>query len=151
MSSNDPADFGILLNLAFAIFKDELHQHMSEAGFADLGPSFGYVLRILKDGPQNLAGLAQTLRITPPGALKIVDAMVSEGYVSRRPDAEDGRIKQLALTDRGAQALAEARRFHRIFERRLSAKLGQRTAASARRVLEFIISAGGEHSRPRPV
>ena len=152
MSSNPPPDFGVLLNLAFNAFKDALERDLAQAGFDDLGPSFGYVFRLLADGPCSLSELSAQLQMTPPGALKVVDDMVAKDYVSRSADETDRRIKRLALTDRGRAALARARDFHARCEAALEAHLGADTVTATRTVLQAL--AAGEdpaqRRRPRP-
>jgi len=135
------ADFGVLLNLAFGAFKAKLHAELARAGFDDVGPSFGYVFRLLAPEPLNLSAVADALAISAPGALKIVNDMVDKGYVERQAHALDGRQKLLALTPRARQAMKVARRFHGQFEAALARQLGPDDARAARRVLEAIVAA----------
>src|SRR3954471_21920402 len=99
--AGESSDLGILLTLALAAFKDRLHAHLADAGFSDLGPSFGFVFRILADEPLSLAQLASRLRISSQGALKIVAEMESLGYVERQDDPKDQRVRRVALANRG--------------------------------------------------
>ena len=138
------ADFGVLLNLAFGAFKARLHAELAVAGHDDIGPSSGYVFRLLADAPGNLRGVAEALGMTPPGALKIVNDMVDKGYVERAEHAADARQKLLQLTPRARAAMAVAHAFHLAFEAGLAAQLGERDARAARRVLEAIVAAEGE-------
>src|SRR6476646_5151401 len=128
-------DIGILLGLAYAGFVDELRADLAARGFADLGPSYGYVFRVLGDGERSLSELAALLGMTLPGAGKIVDEMERRRYVERRPDSVDRRVKHIALSSRGRAALAAARAFHRDFEERLpdSARLRRGLERLARR------------------
>jgi len=152
MSGEDPADFGVLLNIAFNAFKSALEADLAAAGFDDVGPSFGYVFRLLADGTCSLSELARHLQMTPPGALKLVDDMVAKGYVQRTADASDKRVKQLGLTPRGQAALTRARAFHVRCEQNLVKQLGARPVADTRRVLEALAAAdtGTGIARPRP-
>lgn len=138
MPKEDPVDIGILLNVAFGKFKRDLHRHLADEGFADLGPSFGYVFRLLARTPCNLQSVSATLGITSQGALKIINDMVEKGYVTRRDDPADGRVKRLELTDRATAAMAQAARFHRQFERDLAARVGKEPVAALRLALEAI-------------
>lgn len=131
-------DFGILLHLAFARFKDALHGHLADEGFDDIGPSFGFVFRALDETSLKLRELAERLEITPQGALKIVDDMVAKRYVTRLADPDDGRATRLTLAPRGEHALAAAKRFHRQFERDLTTRLGARRLGDTRAVLTAI-------------
>ena len=133
-------DFGVLLNLAFGAFKRELHAELARVGFDDVGASFGYVFRLLADQPTNLRDAAQALRITAPGALKIVNDMADKGYVERQDHPVDARQKLLTLTPRARRAMAAAHQFHEEFERSLAVRLGVRQASAARATLEAIIT-----------
>lgn len=140
MSITKPTDFGILLNVAFGAFKSELHAHLAQAGFGDLGSSFGYVFRLLDAQPQSLSQVAAALGITSQGALKVINDMVAKGYVERHEEPGDARVKRLGLTARAKDAMAEAHRFHMTFESDLAARFGKDELASMRRVLEALFS-----------
>lgn len=146
-------DFGVLLNVAFGAFKSGLHTELAESGFDDIGSSFGYVFRRLAQGQASLAELAAVLGITPQGTLKIVDDMVAKGYVVREPHPQDGRIKLLALTERGHAAVACAARYHKRFEKALAQRVGAATAQAARVALEDIVRHYGDAApgAPRPL
>lgn len=144
-------DFGILLHLAFARFKDALHAHLAAEGFDDVGGSFGFVFRALDAHPLKLRELAEQLDITPQGALKIVDDMVAKRYVARLADPDDGRATRLTLAPRGKRALAAARRFHGDYETQWAAQLGARRVAETRAVLSAMAAVhetGGRTVRP---
>jgi DNA-binding MarR family transcriptional regulator len=141
MTSPHPAvDFGVLLNLAYGAFVARLNAAMAKAGFDDLGPSFGYVFRVLDEGPASLVAVATRLQMTSQGALKIVADMEAKGYVERREHPEDARVRMVALTARGRKALSTARRVHAAFEEQLAAQVGASHAAVLRRTLERIVS-----------
>ncbi len=152
MSTTEPVDLGVLLNIAFNAFKGALEKDLAAAGFDDIGPSFGYVFRLLADGDSSLGDLADKLQITPPGALKLVESMVAKGYVSRSADPSDKRVKRLRLTRRGRAALRRARDFHARCEQTLRERLGSREVAAARRVLDWLAGTGeaAASQRPRP-
>jgi DNA-binding MarR family transcriptional regulator len=152
MSTSGPQDFGVLLNLAFIAFKDALDAHLAAVGFDDIGGSFGYVFRLLAETPCNLSELASQLGMSSPGALKVVDEMVSKGYVSRTTDADDRRVKWLELTDRGRAALGRARSFHQRYEQALVQRLGMRQVAATRKLLEAMAASHAERGGrlPRP-
>src|SRR5262249_1423452 len=137
-------DFGILLGLCYQAFVDELRAALQAQGFTDLGPRYGYVFRALGREALHLRALAGRLGMTDQGAAKIVDEMEARGYLERGAHPEDGRIKRLRLARRGRAALALARRFHRLYERRLAARLGPREAAMARRILEAVGGGGDQ-------
>lgn len=137
-------DFGVLLNLSFRAFKLQLHEHLRQKGYADVGDAYGYVLRTLQGADLNLKQLASALGISPQGALKIVDEMVHRGYLARHEDPTDGRVKRLRATARAEALLREARRFHDGFESRLAKALGVGKLAATRQALTAIV----ENSAP---
>ena len=142
--SKKNVDIGILLNVAFSIFKRDLHRHLAACGFDDVGPSFGYVFRLLDRDPHNLQGVSAALGITAQGALKIVNDMVEKGYVERRDDPDDGRVKWLELTDPAKAAMAQAKHFHHQYERGLTRRIGKAQVKALRSVLEEIYA--GAHA-----
>ena len=137
-------DFGILLTGAFGVFKTELHAHLAKCGYSDVAPTFGYIFRILNANAASLRELANLLQMTPQGAHKVIEDMVSKNYVRREADPGDARITRLHLTRRGKSALAQARRFHATFEAKLGKLLGSNQVAVARVVLEQILARGGQ-------
>jgi len=153
-TSSAPADFGVLLGIAYGAFKEKLHAHLSEAGFDDLGPSYGFVFRALADAPLSLAELAERLQISPQGAHKVIAEMVDRGYVEREDDERDRRVRRLHLSSRGRAALKAARRFHARVERELVDALGATKLTAARTVLEAFLAsdevavATSRHLRP---
>ncbi|MEP6619684.1 MAG: MarR family transcriptional regulator [bacterium] len=150
----DDTDFGVLMNMAFGVFKSHLHEAMAHAGYDDLGPSFGYVFRILQPGSMSLRELSECIGISAQGTLKIVNDMVAKGYVERREDANDKRVTQLSLSTRGRAAIRTAKSFHARFERDIGARYGVKKVAAARSVLESIVeqaAADGLNPMVRPL
>ena len=139
-----PADLGILLGVAFQEFVRQLHAAHAAAGFADLGRNDGLVFRSLARRPMTVSELASHLEISKQGAAQIIDDMERRGYVERRPDPGDRRARLIGLSERGQRALANARRFHRDFERKLARTHGADAVATLRAMLEAI--AGSEQS-----
>lgn len=146
-----PVDLGILVGLAYQAFTDELRTDLETRGFPDLGSAYGYVFRALAVETLHLHQLAARLGMTAQGAAKIVNEMVSRGYVERKPDPQDGRAKELRLAPRGRAALAAARRFHATYERRLRSRLGESTVAEARQMLEAMIARSGGDAATTPL
>jgi DNA-binding MarR family transcriptional regulator len=132
-------DFGHLLSLAHQVFVTDLRHHLEQKGFADLGPSHGYVLRMLVSAPATVGELARTLDITSQGASLIAREMQRNGYLTITPDERDRRARVLALADRGRAVVAEAHRFHQSFERHWARTIGVEDVATVRRVLTELV------------
>lgn len=137
-------DFGVLLAIANATFIDRLHRHMEDIGFAGFTTRTGFVLRLLDGKPLSLRELADRLEMSSPAALKVIDAMVRDGYVERTSAPQDRRVRAVVPTARGYAALAAARRFHETVEEQLVADVGPEDAAAVRRGLEAITAQGSE-------
>src|SRR5262249_48393495 len=121
----------------------------------DLGGAYGYVFRALAGEEMSQRELAGRLDITDQGMAKILAEMIERGYVERRPDADDARVKRLRLAKRGREALATARRFHATFEQRRRGEPGAAPARASRRFREAVAGRGGAHdvaeARLRPM
>ncbi|MFC9896666.1 MarR family winged helix-turn-helix transcriptional regulator [Nocardia sp. NPDC127579] len=131
-------DLVILLGLGYQQFVHDLREALAQQGFGDAGPSYGYVFRSLDRRAMNISELADRLSITKQGAAQLVDEMENRGYVQRRPDPGDRRAKLLYLSEKGAAALAAARRFHRAAERDLVKAHGPDAVRTLRALLETI-------------
>jgi DNA-binding MarR family transcriptional regulator len=139
----DPgADFGILLGLAYQGMVEELNAHLAEAGYDGVRASYGYVFRVLLAEDLTATRLGARLGITTQGAAKLVDEMERAGYVEKHPDPADARVKVLRLSAKGRDAVAEARRFHQMFEDRLSAAHGAEAVTVMRGILAAMAETG---------
>jgi DNA-binding MarR family transcriptional regulator len=152
---HEPIDLGILLGLGYQAFVDQLRADLKSHGFDDLGGAYGYVFRVLADEPLSQRELARRLGITDQGMAKIVGEMVERGYVERRGDPDDSRVKRLRLGARGRAALRAARRFHAAFESELRRDMGASAVRRLREALDRIATRGGDgdvaRSRLRPM
>ena len=68
---------------------------------------------IASRGPQNLAGLAEAVGVTPATATRMCDRLVRKALIRRREERGDRRQLRLVLTDKGrmlVDAVTERRR-----------------------------------------
>ncbi len=72
--------------------------------------------------PQGL--LAERLGMSKQGVQQLVDQLVDDGYVERRPDPSDGRGRVVRYTERGAQLMTDANRVKRRIDRSYRKTLG---------------------------
>jgi DNA-binding MarR family transcriptional regulator len=85
---------------------DSLHDRLQARGWTDVRPAFGFVLLAARDQPTSVTELAGLMGMTKQAASKLVDAMVSGGYLQRGTDAQDGRQRPVTLTSRGEDLLS---------------------------------------------
>jgi DNA-binding MarR family transcriptional regulator len=150
----DRDDFGVLLSLASLTFVENLNEALAKYPRFS-GAWTGFVLRALDEETMSLRQLAERLQMSSPGALKIVEPMVRDGYLRRVSDPNDKRVRAVAIAPKGRRALADARAFHAQFEADLIERLGPKKVAAAREVLEAILENASTHVpqlfRPRRV
>ena len=65
------------------------------------------VMGELSQNNTTMSELANTLMMTKPQLTHLVESLVSQGIVERRPDEKDRRVINLALTEKGRALLKE--------------------------------------------
>lgn len=73
----------------------------------DVTPPQCVALQRLLDDPAGLSALASYLGKSDSATTRLVDGLEDRGWAVRRPDPEDGRRVQIALTDEGRERAAE--------------------------------------------
>jgi DNA-binding MarR family transcriptional regulator len=70
-------------------------------------------------GPIKLGDLARAEQVKPPTMTKLVRALESARLVTRKVDAEDGRVTWISATEKGKELLKKgrARRVHALAAR----------------------------------
>ena len=65
---------------------------------------------LFREGECTIGTLAAHERVQPPSMTRTVNCLVEDGYVTRRPDATDGRQVLVGLTEHGREVLLADRR-----------------------------------------
>ncbi len=104
-----------------AAFRSALRSflHFSEAEAGRVG------LSSAEAGAPTINDLARQLFIKHNSAVGLVDRLVEQGLVRRRPVAEDRRKVCLSLTTKGRRVLARLARLHRAELRRVAPVMGR--------------------------
>jgi len=90
--------------------------------------------------PLRMVQLAERLYFSKAGITKMVDRLADAGLLERRPDPEDRRAVNLALTDAGTRRLAESRESLRDWVRaNLAAHLGDTEIRELGRLLRKLL------------
>ncbi len=71
--------------------------------------SYPLLLHLVQDGPMRSSTLAERICADPSTVSRQAATLVEQGLVERRPDPDDRRAVQLAVTDRGAALFATMR------------------------------------------
>lgn len=67
------------------------------------------IIRLEKDGPETLSGLARAEGMRPPSMSAVIAPLQEMGYVARTADPKDGRKMLLSLTKACKKAIAHER------------------------------------------
>jgi DNA-binding MarR family transcriptional regulator len=152
---DDLLDFAVVAQLAGLALTERTLERLHARGHTPLRASHGYLFQHLIDGPVTVGELAQRLGVTQQAVSKTAAELSAAGYVRRTPDATDGRVRRVALTERGHAAVRDTREVRAELVDELAEKLGADRVESARRTLLAAIDiAGGaaavRHRRVRP-
>lgn len=139
--SLDPRDLDLGSLALFAGFAatTAVQADLASTGFGDLRMSHGYVFQHLIDARPTVSDLAMKLDMTQQGASKAVAELERLGYVERVQDARDARIRRVALTRRGREAVSAARRARAGLEARLRDRFGPTAFDAARALLADVL------------
>jgi DNA-binding MarR family transcriptional regulator len=100
----------------------------------------GTLLTLHEDSDLSTADLARSLHMTPQNLSLVVGKLEEAGYLERRPDARHGRIKRLAITDRGCETIHKASRELDAVDQEIVAGLSAPERSMMPRLLECCLA-----------
>ncbi len=126
-----------LLRHARPAYGTAMRRALAAAGHDGIPANGLYVLGGLALGRDNLplADLIRELRISKQSATGLIDALVEQGYLERRTDAEDRRRLTIGLTERGRAAAAIQATARALVDAELLEQVGPDAVAQMRRAL----------------
>jgi DNA-binding MarR family transcriptional regulator len=142
-------DLGLAALFAGQAIAEAVRRRLGARGFAGLRFSHGFLVQRLVEDEQSIAALAAALGVSQQAVSKTVSELERLGYVRRRPDPRDARVRLVALTDRGRAAVAAAREERAAVEAELRERLGPRRVAAATRVLREALDLHGATAAAR--
>ena len=145
--SFDPGEADLSLASLFAgwALADEIQRRLTRDGFGDIRFADGFVFQHLVSGPVTIGLLAEHLGVSQQAASKTVGDLERRGYVERTPDPADARARLVALTTRGLEVMASARRHRAALAAELAERVGAQRVEDARRLLlDVVAELGGE-------
>lgn len=145
MATLDPAsiDLATLATLAGGAATDHLLAKLHDAGHASIRTSHGYVFQHLIEGTPTVGELADALGVTQQAASKSVLELESLGYVERKPDPDDSRIRRVVLTARGRGVIERGRTARAKLESEIAKEVGPQAMKAARRALLALLEHTG--------
>jgi DNA-binding MarR family transcriptional regulator len=139
-----------LFAIAYRALIDDLHEELRRRRWVDVRPAFGFVLLAAADAPTTATSLASLMGTSKQAASKLVDAMVTAGYVRRKAGEADSRQRPIYLTDRGRRLLAAVEEIYAVLEARWAAVIGAGNVERLRRDLTRVLSGDGALPPVRP-
>ena len=137
-------DFAILLAAANRCLADRLVAAVAEVGGGAMRPSFGYVLRAVAAEEPTVSRLAELLGVSKQATSRLVDDMVTSGFLQRGGDPADRRRTPLQLTSLGRQVTDRALAESRQMENELRDRFGDAAVGQLRTLLtDFVARHGG--------
>jgi DNA-binding MarR family transcriptional regulator len=127
---------------------DGLHDQLQIRGWTDVRPAFGFVLLAARDQPTSVTELAELMGMTKQAASKLVDAMVSSGYIQRGTDPQDARQRPVTLTGGGEELLSAVEQVYAELEDGWAKLIGSSHLDRMRRDLVHILSDPGNGQLP---
>jgi DNA-binding MarR family transcriptional regulator len=118
--------------MAFRQIIDQLHETLSERGWNDVRPVYGFVLLAARDGPITPRSLIDLLGFTKQAVSQLIDSMEGDGYLRRDRDPTDARATLVSITPKGTKLLAEVERIYAEIEAQWGRHIGERRVASMR-------------------
>jgi DNA-binding MarR family transcriptional regulator len=137
-----------LFAIAYRQLIDGLHDQLQARGWTDIRPAYGFVLLAARDQPTSVTELAGLMGITKQATSKIVDAMISGGYLRRGNDPQDGRQRPVSLTSRGEELLSAVEQVYAELEDGWAKLIGTSHVDGMRRDLVQVLAEPGSGQLP---
>ena len=116
---------------------------LRERGHPELRYSHGFLFQQLVEGARPVGEIASNLGVTSQAVSKAVRDLEALGYVSRDADPADARVRRVALTARGQDAVAAGREIRASLNARFAEALGaERVEAAAATLADAMRESG---------
>lgn len=124
------------VDLLFHAFSDLFAQGEGALRQAGLGRAHHRALHFIARNPGiSVAALLGILKITKQSLNRVLNDLLNQGYVERRPSPQDRRMRQLRLTDKGTALETQLWEAQRPILARAFREAGPEAVAGFRRVL----------------
>ena len=135
-----------MLRLPWELVRERILAGLHERGFDDLNVAHFNVLQY--PGPDKLrpSELAAQMRMSKQAANYLLGQMEELGYLERKRDRADPRLRVIRLTPRGRRAFTAIREIVAEVEADWERELGTRSFREFRELLQRLNSVVAEHS-----
>lgn len=91
----------------FRVIKHQMAEGFVFPKDSPITPAQGFVLHfIAKSKESSVKEIAEKMRVTSSAATQLIDALVKNGFLERKEDAEDRRVALLTLSSKGKKKIA---------------------------------------------
>jgi DNA-binding MarR family transcriptional regulator len=137
-SSGDGPHVGAMMRLTWQWVWKEIFSGVVAAGYDDVTPAHISLFRYPGLDRQRPSELADQLLITKQSVNDLLGHLEQHGYLTREPDANDGRARIVRLTPKGRRLQKTAHLQAQAAEQRIADTLGARRFTQLQRALEDI-------------
>ena len=116
---------------------------LRERGHTRLRYSHGFLFQQLVEGARPVGEIAANLGVTSQAVSKSVRELEALGYVDRWGDPADGRVRRVALTERGRAVLEDGREIRARLNAELAEVLGAERLEAAASTLRAALESRG--------
>jgi DNA-binding MarR family transcriptional regulator len=99
---------------------------------------YAALVTISKKGELTLGELAAAEGVAPPSMTRIAANLEQAGLVERRPDPLDRRVARVAVSEKGAELLAEARNLRALYLNERFAELDEQEVEALGQAAELL-------------
>lgn len=117
---------GAMLRVVSNWVRDQVYDAVVDAGFDDLNPAHVQLFRYPGLDGMRPTQVADELQITKQAVALLAGHLEENGYITREPDPDDGRVRVIRLTPEGRRVETTIHRHARLAERRIESILGPR-------------------------
>jgi DNA-binding MarR family transcriptional regulator len=135
-------DLVLWTQLLAEVLNSEIVQRL-KAEHPDVRYAHGFLIQQLVEGPRPVGEIAENLGVTSQAVSKSVRELEALGYVDRASDPADGRVRRVALTERGKAMLEATRAARAALNAELAETLGAERAAATAATLRDALEARG--------
>ena len=130
---------GFLLAKALQRWNELLRRRFAEEGFAEVRPQYGSVLiPLYEEDGLPMGELGRRARLSKQTMTTMIRQMERDRLVTRRADAEDGRVSRVLLTRRAEAFRTVAERVLGELDRALQRRLGGASRSAAQTFLRTV-------------
>lgn len=129
----DSGPIGRLMKTGYLVLRREMEELLRPVGLTHAQWS---ALSVIRHFPGiTPSQLEPILMIERPSVTSLLNGMADKGYILRKDHPEDGRSKQLFLTEAGQKLAGQTEHFASLIEERVKAGLSEEEFAMLRKLL----------------